>query len=47
MADEYFSGRTIGMGKKHQGSEMPGVQNHVCDASPMGLVAGGFHLRVF
>jgi hypothetical protein len=26
---------------------MPGVQNHVSYAAPMGPVASGFHLRVF
>jgi hypothetical protein len=47
MAEEYFTRGDIGMGKKHEGLKMPGVQNHVSYAAPMGPVASGFHLRVF
>jgi hypothetical protein len=47
MADENFTGGDKGMGEKHQGLKMPGVQNHVSDAAPVGPVASGFHLRVF
>jgi hypothetical protein len=47
MADENFTGGDMGVSEKHQRLKMPGVQDHVSDAAPVGPVAGGFHFRVF
>jgi hypothetical protein len=46
VSDEYFTGGNISMGKKHQRLKMPGVENHVSDAAPVGSVASGFHFRM-
>jgi hypothetical protein len=47
VTNEYFTGGDIGMGEKHQGLKMLCVQNHVCYTTPVRLITGRFHLRVF
>jgi hypothetical protein len=47
MTKEFFTGGHRRMGKKHQGLKMPGVQNHVGHAAPVGPIASRFHFWVF
>ena len=35
------------MGQEHQGLQVTGIQDHMGDTSPMGLVPGGFYFRMF
>src|SRR4030042_1578076 len=46
MADEYFTGGNVGMGKKHKGLKMTGIQNHVSHATAVGPIASRFHFGV-
>jgi hypothetical protein len=35
------------MSQEHQGLQVTGIQDHMSDTSPMGLVPGGFYFRMF